>query len=509
MADETLSPPRKSVELQDPGAHNLDSSDESSDQFTDASEGRRRAPSQSSQRSARSPIPVTRVERVDDEPAYGEVPGTDAYNKRTFDAVPDEVEVISRSRSASRVNLSDRPRTPSEMPIPKIVALKIDPDQPAYGDVPGTDAYEKRRADAVPDVILKSPDSGQAENNPFRSTKTESSGSPTASLYRSPLEGHSRNQSHASPIDISTDNPAIADAASNDDAHDDTGFGDDFDDFEEGEAGDDDDFGDFDDGFQEGEAAEGVDVPSSLPAVVNPPPPWVIPAFDWSEIDSIDEITAALGPYTDKLYPDASLISALQPPSPPPHTFLSDRRLSLYQQLVAPPPLAPPNWLRSRIRRLFLVSLGVPVDLDEILPASKQKKLILPSFASPRGSTDSRRSPNPTARLKGANDSSVSVDSWGNDLTRRNSSRRPREVDSEPTFESAEAVRLGATTIEALAGMGDEELQAHVKRVEEMGERAREALGYWERRREGAVKEKEAFEGVIENLVKHARKVRK
>ena len=60
--------------------------------------------------------------------------------------------------------------------------------------------------------------------------------------------------------------------------------------------------------------------------------------------------------------------------------FLSERSHSLWSQLVAPPPLQPPDWVRSRIRRLFLVSLGVPVDLDEILPASKQKKLILPSF---------------------------------------------------------------------------------------------------------------------------------
>ena len=39
--------------------------------------------------------------------------------------------------------------------------------------------------------------------------------------------------------------------------------------------------------------------------------------------------------------------------------------------------------------------------------------------------------------------------------------------------------------------------------------RAGELLEYWVGRREGAVREKEAFEGVIENLVMHARKVRK
>lgn len=190
MADE-LAPPRKSVELEDPGAHNLgtksgscipisvtnrcaDVSDSSSDQFTDASEGRRRGnsvASVASNRSGKSPIPITRVERLDDEPAYGEVPGTAAYNVRTQDAVPDEVEIISRSRSASRADLGDRPSNTHSPKVPLIVATKIDPDEPSFGEVPGTDAYDKRRADAVPDVILKSPADGRASPNPFQDEK--------------------------------------------------------------------------------------------------------------------------------------------------------------------------------------------------------------------------------------------------------------------------------------------------------------------------------------------------
>lgn len=97
---------------------------------------------------------------MDDQPSYGEVPGTDAYSKRAQDAVPDEVEVVpegSRSRSASRVSLSDRPYTPGGTQIPKTVVEKVDPDAPSYGDVPGTEAFELRAADAVPDVVLKAP----------------------------------------------------------------------------------------------------------------------------------------------------------------------------------------------------------------------------------------------------------------------------------------------------------------------------------------------------------------
>jgi hypothetical protein len=148
-----------------------DVSDSSSDQFTDASEGRKRGNSVASDRSGKSPIPITRVERLDDEPSYGEIPGTAAYNVRTQDAVPDEVEVISRSRSASRADLGDRPSNTSTPRVPLIIATKIDPDEPSFGEVPGTDAYDKRRADAVPDVILKTPGAGEESPNPFAEGK--------------------------------------------------------------------------------------------------------------------------------------------------------------------------------------------------------------------------------------------------------------------------------------------------------------------------------------------------
>lgn len=106
------------------------------------------------------------------------------------------------------------------------------------------------------------------------------------------------------------------------------------------------------------------------------------PLLDFSKLDSLEDINAAIGPYLDEIFPSTK--NAYPDPAPSSSNtdsiFLTERGLSLWSQLVAPPPLQPPDWVRSRIRRLFLVSLGVPVDLDEILPASKQKKLILPSI---------------------------------------------------------------------------------------------------------------------------------
>jgi hypothetical protein len=54
----------------------------------------------------------------------------------------------------------------------------------------------------------------------------------------------------------------------------------------------------------------------------------------------------------------------------------SDSR-ALYQSLIqkTPPSAHPPNWTRSRIRRQHLITLGIPVNLDEVLPHASSKPL--------------------------------------------------------------------------------------------------------------------------------------
>ncbi|KAF9006542.1 hypothetical protein BDQ17DRAFT_1351922 [Cyathus striatus] len=48
----------------------------------------------------------------------------------------------------------------------------------------------------------------------------------------------------------------------------------------------------------------------------------------------------------------------------------------LYRMLLqSAPSLRPPNWTRSRIRRQHLIALGIPVNLDEMLPRANGKPL--------------------------------------------------------------------------------------------------------------------------------------
>jgi hypothetical protein len=134
------------------------------------------------------------------------------------------------------------------------------------------------------------------------------------------------------------------------------------------------------------------------------------------------------------------------------------------------------------------------VDLDEILPASKQKKLVLPYSG-------------PTTNLKAdgdaASDSGAAAKSGSGKAKRRKGPPPPPEFDV-PTVRA-----LCATTDQALDNMSDQELRAHVKKLDELVVRGREVLQYWVSRKDAAVSEKEAFDGVIENLVQHIRHTRK
>jgi hypothetical protein len=137
------------------------------------------------------------------------------------------------------------------------------------------------------------------------------------------------------------------------------------------------------------------------------------------------------------------------------------------------------------------VSLGVPVDLDEILPEKQQKKLVLPSLQTGRKSTDSR----PSSRNQHS----------------RNQSRAKKEnkdAINPDSLDISSARILCSTTEAAMQSFTGIELLNHIQKLESTTELASEVLTYWLKKRDGAVSDKETFETVIESLVGYARKKR-
>ncbi|KAF3483883.1 uncharacterized protein GIQ15_03207 [Arthroderma uncinatum] len=570
-----LEPPPKGVELEDPGAsdHNPESDDE---HFSDATEGQAstsRRPSRS-----QSPVPRTRVEKIDSSPRHGEMPGSPAYQQRLADAVPDEIDIIGEKDNTQLSPPNpERPLTPGGTPIPITIVEKVDPSSPAYGEEPGTPAYESRKADFPPDRIFKlgdpraSPQLVMPENGPEDAISDSDLPETLLSRVESlPKEGvkrrftaHRRKPSDAAPdaeeivLEVpeerltkpgqpipATNSPETQSHSSDestqlkdgdttpdqgtgggaDNDNDDAEFGDDFDDFKGGDGDDDhDEFGDFDDGFQEPEETSDAAIPEqTIPLPQPSSQPILPPLLDFSSLKSLPDLLSSTSDHLDTLFPNSANISSLPPVESFPDSsaiFTTERSLSLWSQLVAPPPLQPPNWTKSRIRRLFLISLGVPVDLDEILPASKQKKLVLPSMnrdtarvsgEEPSGHGGTLlRSRSKRKHLDGQPRSSTSLDSNRSPSRPVPSTPRRKGNTPPPELDLFATRRLCGTTDAALDGFTDKEVKEHIQKLEKMTVRASEVLEYWLKKRDGQLGEKEAFEGVIENLVKHARQVRK
>ncbi|KAJ5960110.1 uncharacterized protein N7479_007260 [Penicillium vulpinum] len=529
-----LEPPSRTMEMQDPGAVDHAASESDDEHFSDASEGN---PQPLPRPGRTSPVPRTRVERVDSSAQYGEIPGTAAFEKREQDAVPDEIEVIpegSDGQTRSPAGSVDQTSSPEDLPIPRTVVEKVDPGVPSHGEVPGTLAHEQRLADAVPDVVTKAPDSEGSPTPPaFDSTAPELDVSTTdipetrlervdtipAEEVSTHPQAHTSSTSDTLPDTVETV-PDVSicdtdlenkDLSLEHDMNDDHRYekqeaGDDFDEFvEEQEDMGDDDFGDFDDGFQEPSAEEALTDETATSQQSNAPPPLI----DFDTFKSTSELLDSLQDTLDILFPASQDISSLPPVEPIPDSaaiFSTERSLSLWSQLVAPPPLQPQNWVKSRIRRLFLVSLGVPVDLDEILPASKQKKLVLPSIdlEGARAKSPGARSRSRVRKEEG-NDNNTGK---GQAPSRQKATSR-RGIPPAPEIDLSAVRRLCATTDAALNGLTDSELKQHVQELHQVTQRASSVLEYWLKRRDGLIGEKEAFEGVIENLVSHVRRVRK
>jgi hypothetical protein len=110
------------------------------------------------------------VEKVDSEPSYGEVPGTDAYKMRVEDAQPDQIAVIPGDESTKpKSSPIDRPSTPGGHPIPITVVERVDALSAIPGGLPGTGSHHVHKADAQPDVILDSSEARSMSPEALRS----------------------------------------------------------------------------------------------------------------------------------------------------------------------------------------------------------------------------------------------------------------------------------------------------------------------------------------------------
>lgn len=99
------------------------------------------------------------------------------------------------------------------------------------------------------------------------------------------------------------------------------------------------------------------------------------------------------------------------------------------------------------------------------------------------------------------NTSTTSIDSKSGAPKPHKSKRAPKGPPPPPEFDLNAAGMICNTTVEALNGFDDAELKDHLFTLEILNKKSSSVLEYWLVRKDESVREKEALEGVIENLV--------
>lgn len=279
----------------------------------------------------------------------------------------------------------------------------------------------------------------------------------------------------------------------------------------DGDFGDDEDFGDFDDfdDFQEQDQITdshcSADKPQSSldftqSSTPSAPPRQKIPCLTETDFSSSVTIQSTISSIlSSSISADCNHGDDPTPPSfitESPMSYFNERSQSLWQQLalIQPQALAT-DWKKSTIRRLFMISLGVPLDLDEILPPTKTpKKLILPNNSkSDSVSTSTSTSATAAASLAAKTKTGDKI------------SDNPLEINTAQNLSAWN--HLAQVSDLALQGMSQEELTLHITELNTAIDRAAQTLAIWEAKKAAAEKDKQDFESLIESLVDYAQKV--
>ncbi|KAK9373809.1 uncharacterized protein V1513DRAFT_448205 [Lipomyces chichibuensis] len=278
---------------------------------------------------------------------------------------------------------------------------------------------------------------------------------------------------------------------------------------------DDDDFGDF------GEAqAAPVSETQPITPIIQHRSPRRLQLLDMDDFSSTDMLEAATAVIADDIFPTSRMIAATSEPYDPPAILksplqVSNRSASLWSNLSEVPSPQLTDWRTSRIRRTYLVSLGVPVDLDQVLPAKKrQEKLVLSSRRSLQTSNGplSARPSIQSAR------SAPLPDEEGSDPPTRPASVPPPATSSlsrsdtsgpPPDFDADYTRQISRVSDVALKNMTAEELAAHVQELERVKIEASIVLAYWIDKRNSSAEDKTKYEGVIESSIEYAQRLRR
>ncbi|KAL0949317.1 hypothetical protein HGRIS_009393 [Hohenbuehelia grisea] len=170
----------------------------------------------------------------------------------------------------------------------------------------------------------------------------------------------------------------------------------------------------------------------------------------------------------------------------------------LYTHLVKfTPPTKPPNWIRSRIRRQHLIALGIPVNLDEVLPHANGKPLPpLQITTRPMSAPPGPRNP------PGARDS-LNIPRSGTPQPSGRPTPSPKPTLDEPRVSALLDLSLESLTLKPLG-----ELERILADIRSQTANTSALLTYLLQTRDALQQDSETYNKLIAELVGEAQKIK-
>ncbi|KAF7352609.1 hypothetical protein MVEN_01226400 [Mycena venus] len=171
----------------------------------------------------------------------------------------------------------------------------------------------------------------------------------------------------------------------------------------------------------------------------------------------------------------------------------------LYTMLVqSPPPTKPPNWTRSRIRRQHLIALGIPVNLDEVLPPQANGKPMPPLQVTTR----------PMSAPPGPHNHPVA----GGSAPARSGTPQPggraEQFGPKPEIDNAKIAELLALDSETLTIQSLSTLEGYLTSLRAQTASTSALLSHLLQTRDSLQQDSETYNGLIAELVGEAQKIK-
>ncbi|KAK9460825.1 uncharacterized protein V1516DRAFT_616051, partial [Lipomyces oligophaga] len=235
---------------------------------------------------------------------------------------------------------------------------------------------------------------------------------------------------------------------------------------------------------------------------------------DFASPETLEEATNIIA---DKIYPGVRMLTATRSGAedlPPIRMGTSVRTTrhgsEFWTELNQKRTPHETDWRTSRIRRAYLINLGLPVDLDQILPsAGKQEKLVVLSGVSGARRKLGQESTGSLLKESGRESTEQTPGSPLKKLAHTASAPVSRVSSPAIDFDLNYARRLSRTSSIVLDRMTVQDLQSHIAELERIKIEAATYLGYWIDLRQNAEDDKEKYEGVIASSIDYAERLRK